>query len=449
MMSLFTIPNLGGGHLGGWRHPEAYSSVVMNMEKTIEFAQLAERGKLDGLFMADGNGIRDMDKPTLFAANFPSARPGVLDPVMLMTVLAGHTKHIGLVSTATTTFDEPWFVARRFASLDHISHGRAGWNAVTASNAGDALNFNHTEPVGRAERYARAEEFIAVVKGLWDSWDDGAFIQDKATGQYLDPSKVRALHHVGQYFKVAGPLNVPRAPQGHPVVFTAGQSEPGKELAARYADAMFGTGDSKATCQAEYADIKGRVANFGRDPDSLRFIPGVNIFAARSAGEADDLYGELNALISPALGLDYLSKIVTQDVSDLPLDGPMPDLPDTVVGSSSVRSFVIKVIREEKLTVRQAYQRVVTDFGTPVVKGDPVHVADVLEDWYRSKACDGFVVTFPMVPVGLRNLVELVVPELQRRGLFRTEYTGTTLRHHLGLPTPVNPHHHVTADAAC
>lgn len=440
MMSLFAIPNLIGAHLGGWRHPDAYNPVVMNLEKTIEFAQLAERGKLDGLFLADGNGIRDMDRPALFAANFPSARPGVFDPIVLMTAVAMHTQRIGLVSTATTTFDEPWFVARRVASLDHVSGGRAGWNAVTASNSGDALNFNHAEPVGRAERYARAEEFVEVVKGLWDSWAEDAFVQDRASGQFLDPSRVRALNHAGAHFRVAGPLNVPRAPQGHPVVFTAGQSEPGKELGARHADAMFGAGDSKVTCQAEYADIKGRMAKYGRDPDSMRFIPGVTIFAGRSAGEADDLYGELNELISPALGVDYLSKIVTHDLSDYPLDGPMPDLPDTVLGSSSIRSFVVKVIREQKLTVRQAYRRVVSDYGTPVIKGDAAHVADVLEDWYRSKAGDGFVVTFPVVPAGLRNLVELVVPELQRRGLFRTEYSGTSLRDHMGLATPANPH---------
>ncbi len=439
MMNLFTIPNLVGAHLGGWRHRDAYSHPVMNLRQTIEFAQLAERGKLDGLFLADGNGIRDMNRRALFAANFPSARPGVFDPVVLMTALAGHTSRIGLVSTATTTFDEPWFVARRFASLDHVSNGRAGWNAVTAANAGDALNFNRSEPVNREERYARAEEFIEVVQGLWDSWAEDAFVQDKASGRFLDPDRVRALNHAGRFFKVAGPLNVPRTPQGRPVVFTAGQSEAGKELAARYADAMFGAGDSKETCQAEYADIKGRVAKHGRDPDMLRFIPGVNVFAGRSAGEADDLYGELNELISPALGIDYLSKIVTQDLSGLPLDGPMPDLPDTVAGSSTVRTFVVKVIRDEKLTVRQAYQRVVSDFGTPVVKGSAVEVADVLEDWYRAKACDGFVITFPMVPVGLRNLVDLVVPELQRRGLFRTEYAGTTLRDHLGLLRPANP----------
>lgn len=436
MMHLLAIPNMIGAHLGGWRHPTAYDAPVMNLARMIEYAQLAERGLLDGLFLADGNGIRDMDKPALFAANFPSARPGVFDPVVLMTALAGHTSRIGLVSTATTTFDEPWFVARRFASLDHVSGGRAGWNAVTASNAGDALNFSHAQPVGREERYARAEEFVEVVRGLWDSWADDAFVQDKASGRFLDPAKVRALDHAGKFFKVAGPLNVPRTPQGHPVVFTAGQSAAGKELAARHADAMFGAGDSKETCQAEYADIKGRMEKYGRHPDNLRFIPGVTVFAGRSSAEADELYEELNALIPPALGVDYLSKIVTQDLSGLPLDGPVPELADSVVGSSTVRTLVVKQIRAGRMTVGEAARMVVRDFGTPVVKGSATEVADVLEDWYRAGACDGFVLTFPVVPLGLQNFVELVVPELQRRGLFRTEYAGTTLRDHLRLPKP-------------
>ncbi|MCI0753469.1 LLM class flavin-dependent oxidoreductase [Teichococcus vastitatis] len=436
MMHLLAIPNMIGAHLGGWRHPTAYDDPVMNLPRMIEYAQLAERGLLDGLFLADGNGIRDMDKPALFAANFPSARPGVFDPVVLMTALAGQTSRIGLVSTATTTFDEPWFVARRFASLDHVSGGRAGWNAVTASNAGDALNFSHAQPVGREERYARAEEFVEVVRGLWDSWAEDAFVQDKASGRFLDPAKVRALDHAGRFFKVAGPLNVPRTPQGHPVVFTAGQSAAGKELAARHADAMFGAGDSKETCQAEYADIKGRMEKYGRHPDSLRFIPGVTVFAGRSSAEADELYEELNALVPPALGVDYLSKIVTQDLSGLPLDGPMPELADAVVGSSTVRTLVVKQIRAGNMTVREAARMVVRDFGTPVVKGSATEVADMLEDWYRGGACDGFVLTFPVVPLGLQNFVELVVPELQRRGLFRREYTGTMLRDHLRLPQP-------------
>ena len=440
MMHLLAIPNMIGAHLGGWRHATAYDDPVMNLPRMIECAQLAERGKLDGLFLADGNGIRDMDKPALFAANFPSARPGVFDPVVLMTALAGHTQRIGLVCTATTTFDEPWFVARRFASLDHVSGGRAGWNAVTASNAGDALNFSHAQPVAREQRYARAEEFIDVVRGLWDSWADDAFVQDKASGRFLDPARVRRLDHAGRHFAVAGPLNVPRTPQGQPVVFTAGQSDAGKELAARHADAMFAAGDSKDTCAAEYADIKGRMARHGRDPASLRFIPGMTVFAGHSAAEADALYNELNALIPSALGVDYLSKIVTQDLSGLPLEAPMPELADQVVGSSTVRTLVVRQIRERRMTVGEAARMVVRDFGTPVVKGSATEVADVLEDWYCGGACDGFVLTFPVVPLGLQNFVDLVVPELQRRGLFRREYEGTTLRDHLGLARPVNRH---------
>ena len=440
MMHLLAIPNMIGAHLGGWRHATAYDDPVMNLPRMIEYARLAERGKLDGLFLADGNGIRDMDKPALFAANFPSARPGVFDPVVLMTALAGHTERIGLVCTATTTFDEPWFVARRFASLDHVSGGRAGWNAVTASNAGDALNFSHAQPVGREQRYARAEEFIDVVRGLWDSWADDAFVQDKASGRFLDPARVRRLDHAGTHFTVAGPLNVPRAPQGQPVVFTAGQSDAGKELAARTADAMFAAGDSKETCVAEYTDIKARMARHGRDPASLRFIPGLTVFAGHSGAEADALYEELNGLIPSALGVDYLSKIVTQNLSGLPLDAAMPELADQVVGSSTVRTLVVKQIRERRMTVGEAARMVVRDFGTPVVKGSAAEVADVLEDWFRGGACDGFVLTFPVVPLGLQNFVDLVVPELQRRGLFRREYGGKTLRDHLGLPRPANPH---------
>ncbi len=439
-MHLLAIPNMIGAHLGGWRHTTAYDDPVMNLPRMIEYAQLAERGRLDGLFLADGNGIRDMDKPALFAANFPSARPGVFDPVVLMTALAGYTKRIGLVCTATTTFDEPWFVARRFASLDHVSAGRAGWNVVTASNAGDALNFNHAQPVGREERYARADEFIGVVRGLWDSWADDAFTQDKASGQFLDPARVRRLDHAGPFFTVAGPLNVPRTPQGQPVVFTAGQSEAGKDLAARHADAMFGAGDTKETCIAEYADIKGRMARHGRHPDSLRFIPGVTVFAGRDSAEADALYEELAALIPPALGVDYLSKIVTQDLGGLPLDAPVPPLADQVVGGSTIRTLVVRQIRMRAMTVGEAARMVVRDFGAPVIKGSATDVADVLEDWYRAGACDGFVLTFPVVPLGLRNFVDLVVPELQRRGLFRTEYQGTTLREHLRLAKPLNRH---------
>ncbi|MBR0663212.1 LLM class flavin-dependent oxidoreductase [Roseomonas hellenica] len=439
MMSLFSIPNMVGAHLGAWRHPEAYANPVMNLDYNIETAKLAERGKFDGLFLADGNAVRDMDKPALFAANSPVARPAVYDPVILLTALAMSTSRIGVVSTATASFDQPYFIARRFASLDHVSKGRAGWNLVTNSYAGDALNFNRSEPVSREERYERAEEFIEVVKGLWDSWADDAFVQDKATGQFLDPDRVHVLNHQGKHFQVQGPLNVTRSPQGRPVVFMAGQSERGKELAARHADAMFGAGDSRESMQADYANIKARMAKYGRHPDELKFIPGVSIFVGRTSAEADELYEELNALISPTLGVHYLSKIVTWDLSGYPIDGPLPDeIPETVVGGSSTRTFTIRMAREKKLSIRQTYQQVVPAFGSPVIKGSPAEVADQMADWYRSKVCDGFMVSMPIMPRGLRDFVGLVVPELQRRGVFRTEYEGTTLREHMGLAKPAS-----------
>ncbi|MBR0654570.1 LLM class flavin-dependent oxidoreductase [Plastoroseomonas arctica] len=441
MISLFAIPNMVGAHLGAWRHPEAFDRPVMNLDYNIETARLAERGKFDGLFLADGNAVRDMDRPALFAANSPVARPGVFDPVILLTMLAAATSRIGVVSTATTSFDQPYFIARRFASLDHASKGRAGWNMVTNSYAGDALNFNHSDPLSREERYDRAQEFVEVVKALWDSWAEDAFIQDKASGQFLDPTRVREINHAGRHFQVKGPLNVPPTPQGHPVVFMAGQSERGKELAALHADAMFGAGDSRESMQADYADIKARMAKYGRHPDELKFIPGVSIFVGRSSAEADDLYDELNALISPDLGVHYLSKILHYDLSGHPLDGPLPaDIPETVVGGSSTRTFTIQMARRKALTIRQTYEQVVPAFGSPVIKGNPVEVADQMEDWYRSKVCDGFMVSIPLMPRGLHDFVDLVVPELQRRGVFRKEYEGTTLREHMGLARPRSRH---------
>ena len=436
MMNLVAIPNMVGGHLGGWRHRDAFTDSVMNLEAIVEMAQTAERGKFDAVFLADGNGVREMERPALFAANFPSARPAMFEPTTLLSAVAMATSRLGLVATATSTFDEPWMVARRFSSMDHISKGRAGWNLVTASNAGDALNFSR-EAVGRADRYARAEEFYEVVTALWDSWAPDAFPQDKATGQYLDPARVAPIDHVGAHFQVKGPLSLPPTPQGRPVVFMAGQSAPGMELAAKYADALFGAGSTKADCIGAYADIKGRMAKYGRDPAALKILPGVSIFVGPSSAEAERLFEELQALIPPALGVHYLAKQLTCDLSGCDIDGPVPaDIPDEVVGGSSLRRYILDMIRREGLTVRQAYERVLPAIGGPAFKGNAREVADQMEEWWRDKACDGFTVMAPVQPRGLRDVVDLLVPELQRRGLFRTEYEGATLRGHLGLPNP-------------
>ena len=434
MMHLATIPNMVGGHLGGWRHRDAFGSSVMNLDAVVELARIAERGKFDAVFLADGNGVREMDRPTLFAANFPSARPAMFEPTTLLSAIAMVTRRVGLVATATSTFEEPWMVARRFSSLDHISGGRAGWNLVTASNPGDALNFSRTA-VGREDRYARAEEFYEVVTALWDSWAPDAFPQDKATGQYLDPARVAPIDHAGSQFQVKGPLSLPPTPQGRPVVFMAGQSAPGMELAAKYADALFGAGSTREDCIAAYADIKGRMAKYGRDPSTLKILPGISIFTGPTTAEAEQLYEELQSLISPALGVHYLSKQLTCDLTACDIDGPVPaDIPTEVAGGSSLRRYMLDMIRRDRLTVRQAYERLLPSIGSPMFKGSPTEIADLMEDWWHAKAGDGFTILAPVQPRGLRDVVDLVVPELQRRGLFRTEYDATTLRGHLGLP---------------
>ena len=440
MMNLVVLGLPMGSHFAGWRHPDAFAKSATSFESALALAQLAERGKFDLVFLADGNGVRNMTRGEIFEANLPTARPGWFEPVTLFAAMAQHTRHIGFVATATTTFEEPYLVARKFASLDHLSGGRAGWNVVTTSDPEDALNFSLDEHVARDLRYARAREFLDVVKGLWDSWADDAFLEDKASGRYLDGGRVRALNHQGVHFKVKGPLNIARPPQGHPVIFTAGQSEDGRELAAASADCLFAQAGTKAIAQALYADVKGRLSKYGRDPSSLRIIPGASVWVGRTRNEVDELWGELGALIKPALGVDYLSKYVQTDLSGLPIDGPMPAIEGEVLGINSKRLQVGAMAAEEGLSIRQTYERVIATAGHTVFKGTPTEVADQMEDWYANACCDGFMVQVPVMPLGLSSFVELVIPELQRRGLFRTDYAGSTLRENMELPAPANPH---------
>jgi FMN-dependent oxidoreductase (nitrilotriacetate monooxygenase family) len=436
MMNLVALAIPIGAHFAGWRHSGAFPKSATSLEASIEIAKIAERGKMDSLFLADGNGVRNMTRGETFEANLPTARPGWFEPVTLYAAISQHTKHIGLVATATTTFEEPYLLARKYASLDHISRGRAGWNIVTTSESEDALNFSLTEHMPRDVRYPRAREFVDVVKGLWDSWDEDAFPEDKATGRYLDASKVHILDHKGKHFQVKGPLNISRAPQGHPVLFTAGQSEDGKELAAAQADCLFAQTANKSVAQQLYADIKGRMEKHGRSRDALKFIPGVSVWVGRSRPEVDELWEELGSLIKPSLGLDYLSKYVSMDLAGHDVDAPMPVLEGEVLGINSIRMQIGSMAAAENMTIRQTYQRVIATMGHPIFKGTATDVADQMEDWYKSKACDGFMVTTPVVPTGLANFVDLVVPELQKRGIFRKEYTGRTLRENMGLPAP-------------
>jgi N-acetyl-S-(2-succino)cysteine monooxygenase len=293
--------------------------------------------------------------------------------------------------------------------------------------------------MGRVDRYERARESLDVVRALWDSWATDAFVQDKSTGQYLDPARVRLTNHRGTHFAVKGPLNVARTPQGQPVIFMAGQSEAGKELAAYGGEALFGTASDKAEARKEYADIKGRMAKYGRPPDALRIMPALSVFVGRTAAEAEALFEELQSLISPALAVSYLSKVVGFDVTGAPLDGPMPQARGESLGGTAIGRSVMDMAARDGLSVRATYQRVLPSMSGNLVKGDPRQVADMMEDWYTSKACDGFMLSMPVEPRSLRDFVELVVPELQRRGLRPPEYRGTTLRDNMGLARPADP----------
>lgn len=437
-MVLAANANASGSHVGEWRHPDAWHRPAANLENAVRLAQVAEAGKFDLLFLADGNGVRQLDKPDLFRATSPSDRPAVFEPVTLLAALSMATRNIGLVATATTTYDEPFHVARRFASLDHLSGGRAGWNLVTTSNPEDALNFSHTEHMARDARYPRAAEFATVVKGLWDSWGDDAFPQDKESGTFLLPEKVRMLDHKGPHFQVRGPLNAPRPPQGHPVVFSAGQSEAGKDLSAQHADCVFAIEGNLANARKLYADIKGRLPKFGRAGDDMRILAGVTIFVGETGAEAEALFQELEDLVSPAVGVDYLSKMLGRKMRDYPLDGPMPVFQDEHVGHTSIGKAILDVAYAEGLTVRQTYRRILPQMGGNMFKGDARQIADLMEEWFTSRACDGFMIAAPVVPTGLERFVRLVVPELRRRGLFREEYEGHTLRDNLGLPRPAD-----------
>ncbi|WP_437882316.1 LLM class flavin-dependent oxidoreductase [Pseudomonas sp. LRF_L74] len=420
-----------GHHVAAWRHPEAQADASQDFEHFKRIAQTAERGKFDALFIADvvalwGHHIDALSR---------TARGEHFEPLTLLSALAAVTDRIGLIATATTTYNEPYHIARKFASLDHLSKGRAGWNLVTSVVSDEAWNFGREQHVEHADRYQRAEEFHDVVKGLWDSWDDDAFVRDKQSGLYFDPDKLHVLDHKGEHFSVRGPLNVARPPQGHPVLVQAGASSAGRHLAARVAEVIFVSHHDRAAGQAFYQDIKDQAARFGREPDAIKILPGITPFVGRSREHAQEQYEALQALIDPVVGLRLLADTLGEDIdlSGHDLDGPLPDTPVGQRGSR--RDQVIALARRENLSIRQLYLRLAG--GNPAI-GTASDIADIFEDWFQSRACDGFNVFFPTFPGGLDSFVDQVVPELQRRGLFRHDYQGRTLREHLGLRRPVN-----------
>jgi FMN-dependent oxidoreductase (nitrilotriacetate monooxygenase family) len=419
-------------HTGAWRFPGAWSDANFNFPRLKYLTQKLEHGKFDAFFMADHLAVLNMPVEALKR----SATVTSFDPATLLPALAAVTERIGLIATGSTTFDAPYHLARRFAALDHLSGGRAGWNVVTTSNPDAALNFGLDEHMEHDERYVRAREFHDVVTGLWDSWADDAFVRDVEAGIFMDPARMHVLDHKGKYFKVRGPLNVARPVQGWPVIVQAGASEAGKQLAAETAEAVFAGVGALADAQRLYADIKGRMPAVGRDPEHLKILPGCFVVVGDTVAEAKAKRALLDSLVHYESAIASLSISIGHDASTFDPDGPLPDVPETNA-SQSGRERTIALARRENLTVRQLAQRLGGFSGLSMV-GTPQTIADEMEQWLHERGCDGFNIMFPYLPAGLDDFVDKVVPELQRRGLFRREYEGTTLREHLGLPRPGN-----------
>ncbi|QEY71648.1 LLM class flavin-dependent oxidoreductase [Pseudomonas denitrificans (nom. rej.)] len=422
-----------GHHVSAWRHPDVPANGGLDFRLYKRLAQVAEAAKFDALFVADS-----VAAPTGDIAS-RMARSDHFEPLTLLSALAAVTERIGLVGTVTTSYNEPYHVARKFASLDHLSEGRAGWNLVTSDAAAEALNFNRQEHFGHAERYARAREFHEVVTGLWDSWEDDAFTRDKTSGQYYDPAKLHVLNHEGEHFRVQGPLNVARSPQGRPVIVQAGSSETGRELAAQTAEVVFTAQTSLAAARDFYNDLKGRLPRFGRSADDLRIMPGVFVVVGQSQAEAQEKFEAFQQLVEPQVGVALLSRMLGNfDLSAYPLDGPLPELPLTDSGQRSRQLLLTELAGRENLTLAQLGRRIAGGRGHYSLIGTPAQIADELQAWFEGGAADGFNVLVPHLPGGLEDVANHVVPELQRRELFRRDYSGSTLREHLGLKRPAN-----------
>ncbi len=419
-------------HTGAWRYPGAYPDSNFNFRHLKEFAQTLERGRFDAFFLANHLALFNMPLEALKCSHTVTS----FEPFTLLAALAASTERIGLIATASTTLEAPYHVARRFASLDHISEGRAGWNIVTTSNPDAALNFGLDGQMEHDERYLRAREFYDVVTGLWDSFADDAFVRNAEEGLYFDPAKMHVLGHKGPYFSVRGPLNIARPVQGWPVIIQAGSSEAGRQLAAETAEVVFAASSDLSSAQGFYADVKGRMQAAGRDPDHLKILPGAFVVVGDSADEARAKRAKLDSLVHYANAIGSLSIALGTDASVFDPDAPLPDIPESNASKTS-RERAIDLARHENLTVRQLAQRLGGYSGLALV-GTPAAIADGMQEWLETEAADGFNVAFPYLPQGLNDFVESVVPVLQLRGIFRTEYDGRTLRENLGLPRPKN-----------
>ncbi|MDZ7961574.1 MAG: LLM class flavin-dependent oxidoreductase [Aulosira sp. DedQUE10] len=419
-------------HTGAWRYPGALPDANFNFPALKQFIQKLQQGKFDAFFMADHLALLNMPINALKRSHTVTS----FEPFTLLSALASVTEHIGLVATASTTYDQPFHIARRFASLDHISGGRAGWNIVTTANPDAALNFGLEAEVEHDERYVRAREFYDVVTGLWDSFADDAFIWDVESGIYFDPAKIHVLGHKGKHLSVRGPLNIARPVQGWPVIVQAGASEAGRQLAAETAEVVFAPAGNLEVGKALFADIKGRARAIGRDPESIKILPAALVIVGETVEASIAKRAHLDSLVHYDSGIASLNSSLGYDVSGFDPDGPLPEIPQTNA-SKSARERVIALAQRENLTIRQLAQRV-GSYGGLAFVGTPQTIADEMEQWLTEEGSDGFNVMFPFLPEGLNDFIDKVVPELQRRGIFRKEYEGKTLRENLGLARPAN-----------
>ena len=421
-----------GHHEAAWRHPKSSALPLTDIQYTVDVTQKAEAGLFDSIFLADVLGLWNDVQTTPF---------NWLEPITTLAALAMATKRIGLIATASTTYTEAYNLARQFSSLDHISRGRIGWNIVTTWSPQAGGNFGGIGEVSHADRYERAEEYMAVVKGLWDSWADDAVLDDRAGGRYADPKRVKAIEHAGKFYKVKGPLNLPRSPQGRPVFVQAGSSDTGKRFAARHAEAIFTAHLEKSTAKAFYDDIKNLLKEEGRDPSQVLVLPGFSPIIGSTEAEAKRFADELNELSDPEVGRNRMSlRFGGHDFSHLPLDNPLSpeDFPDPKLNeaSRSRTEVIVGFVREHKPTLRQLLAKLAGARGHFTFEGTPEQVADLMEEWVRDGVSDGFNLMPPVLPEMLDVFIAEVVPILQKRGLFRTAYEGDTLRSHLGLTRP-------------
>jgi len=431
MMSLGAFVHETGQHVAAWRHPDAYMESGTNFRQMMRVAQTAERGLFDLFFLADSAAVTINGEQ--------SGRMGKtvkFEPITVLSALAAVTSHIGLVGTVSSTYHDPYILARQFGSLDQISGGRAGWNLVTSNNEAEALNHSLDRHPLHADRYDRAIEFAAVVQGLWESWDEDAFIRDKASGVFFDIRKVHPLNHKGRHFSVKGPLNVARSPQGRPVLVQAGASDTGRDVAARTAEVVFTAQTTLEQAQEFYGDVVGRLANHGRSRDDVCILPGIYPVVGRTQAEAEEKFAHLQSLIHPDVGLAILSHTIgVPNLHQYDLDGPVPEMAVTN-GPRSRQALLLDAARRDNLTLRQLCLLNAGPRGHLMTVGTPEQIVDVMEHWFRNGAADGFNVMPAWLPGSLDDFVDMVVPELQRRRLYRTEYAGTTLRDHLGLARP-------------